>query len=105
MQVQQKHLTISALHASDEGGNVNYGPHAGLSIRLYHPDSAPFDTSSFLDDSGSYNLRTSSIEVCSSAMDVAAFCMVRPASPSARLYGLWKACGSLSQGGGIDALD
>ncbi|KAK9901712.1 hypothetical protein WJX75_009812 [Coccomyxa subellipsoidea] len=34
----------------------------GLSIRLYHPDSAPFDTSSFLDNSGSYNLRTNCIE-------------------------------------------
>ncbi|BDA42157.1 hypothetical protein COCOBI_03-0420 [Coccomyxa sp. Obi] len=34
----------------------------GLNIRLYHPDSAPFDTSSFLDPSGSYNLRTSCIE-------------------------------------------
>lgn len=37
--------------------------HAGLSIRLYHPDSAPFDTVSFFDTSGSYNLRSHCIEV------------------------------------------
>ena len=36
---------------------------AGLNIRLYHPDSAPLDTNSFLDTGGDYHLRTRCIEV------------------------------------------
>ena len=36
---------------------------AGLSIRLYHPDSCPFETFSFVDERGDYNARSGPMEV------------------------------------------
>ena len=39
------------------------GEFAGLSIRLYHPDSCPSDTFSFVDDRGDFRIRSGPMAV------------------------------------------
>ncbi len=63
MQLHTLHSAPVSMHMRTVHWKLSTCCHVpGLSIRLYHPESAPVDTASFLDTGGDYNLRTRCIE-------------------------------------------
>lgn len=55
-----KTLDVALGSASLDAGPSEF---AGLSIRLYHPDSCPFDTFAYVDESGTCSTRGGLMEV------------------------------------------
>ena len=64
---EEQRRQLAALKTLDAAlcgaSRVACGGFSGLSIRLYHPDSCPFDTLSFVDERGDFNTRSGPMQV------------------------------------------
>lgn len=64
---EEQRRQLAALKTLDaalsSASRVAGGAFSGLSIRLYHPDSCPFDTYSFVDERGHLSARSGPMQV------------------------------------------